>query len=114
MSDTTTYSREFLRGYRDQHRRQMVDNHVKCWASDILTSAQQGKMEWSFNIGKWRQEQERSGFRTHPPTYVPTDADIAEGLLRKFPDCDVEISESWVDTRPGNRELQTRITVSWK
>jgi hypothetical protein len=114
MSNTTIYSREFLRGYRDQHRRQTVDYHINRWAGEVLAKAQEGCMEWSCNIGTWRGEQERSSRRAHPPTYVPTNEDLVEGFLRKFPDCDVTISQDWVDIRPGARELQTRITVSWK
>ena len=114
MSNTQIYSREFLRGYQDQFRRQMVDQHISQWVGDILTAAQTGALEWSCNMAHWRNKLERFARMTHPPQYVPTNEDIAEGLLRKFPDCDVTISEVWVDIRPGARELQTRVTVSWK
>ena len=113
--DNTTYSREFLQGYKDEYRRKMVDNHINRWAGDILTMAREGHTEWSCDIGAWRRGQDRSCLaRSHSPIYVPTDADIAEGFLRKFPGCDVTISQDWVDIRPGARELQTRVTVSWK
>jgi hypothetical protein len=114
MSNTTIYSREFLRGYREQQRRQMVDHHIGQWIGDILTAAQRGDLEYSFSIDGWRTMIERSFRASRAPADVPTNEEIAEGLLRKFPGCDVTITQDWVDVRPGARELQTRITVSWK
>jgi hypothetical protein len=112
--NNTTYSREFLQGYKDEFNRKTVDYHVNRWAGEILTKAQQGCTEWSCNIGTWRGEQERSSRMTQPPTYVPTNEDLAEGFLRKFPGCDVVFAEEWFEVRKGTRELQTRVTVSWK
>ncbi len=114
MNDTTTYSREFLRGYKDECNRKNVDAWVGQWASEILTKAQQGYTEWSYDIGNWRRRQDRGARMTHPAAYVPSDADLAEGFLRKFPGCDVVFSEDWFEVRAGTRELQTRVTVSWK
>jgi hypothetical protein len=111
----TTYSREFLQGYKDEYRRKVVDQIISQWTGEILTKAQQGCMEWSYDIGAWRRGQDRSCLsKSHSLTYVPTDADIAEGFLRRFPGCDVTFSEDWIEVRTGTRELQTRITLSWK
>jgi hypothetical protein len=111
----TTYSREFLQGYKDEYRRKVVDQIINQWTGEILTKAQQGCMEWSYDIGAWRRGQDRSCLsKSHSLTYVPTDADIAEGFLRRFPGCDVAFSEDWIEVRTGTRELQTRITLSWK
>jgi hypothetical protein len=110
----TTYSREFLKGYKDECNRKTVDAWVSNWSGEILTKAREGHTEWSCDIGAWRRGQERSVRMTHLPAYVPTDADLAEGFLRKFPGCDVVFSEDWFEVRTGTRELQTRITLSWK
>ncbi len=115
----TTYSREFLRGAADAKRREeercrreQVDYAINQTAKLILKDAEMGKTEWELNLGQPnnRLPQElrhlrMSGFN---------DEEIVEGFRRKFPDCDVNVSQDWVDIRPGSRELQTRVTVSWK
>jgi hypothetical protein len=42
-----------------------------------------------------------------------TPADILEGLKAKFPGCDVELHEEWVDVRPGVREHRSGIRIDW-
>ena len=54
-----------------------------------------------------------SGVHTHPPPYIVTPADILEGLKAKFPGCDVELHEEWVDVRPGVREHRSGIRIDW-
>ena len=110
----TTYSREFLQGYKDDYRRKIADAHIDQWTGDILRKARDGHTEWSYDIGAWRRTQEQSAMRTYPPTYVPANEEIAEGFMRKFPRCDVVFAEDWVEVRPGTRELQTRVILSWK
>jgi hypothetical protein len=114
----TTYSREFLRGAADAKRREeercrreQVDYAINQASKLILKDAEIGKTEWELNLGQrgsLPQELRHlrmSGFN---------DEEIVEGFRRKFPDCDVNVSQDWVDIRPGSRELQTHITVSWK
>jgi hypothetical protein len=55
----------------------------------------------------------RSGAQCHPPPYIVTPADILEGLKAKFPGCDVELHEEWVDVRPGVREQRSGIRIDW-
>jgi hypothetical protein len=48
-----------------------------------------------------------------PPDPTLTPADILEGLKAKFPGCDVELHEEWVDVRPGVREHRSGIRIDW-
>jgi hypothetical protein len=127
MSNTTIYSREFLRGAPDAKRREeercrreQVDYAVTQISKLILKDAEMGKTEWELNLGQLRNGSMRGPFGHLSQELRPLrtsefdDEEIVEGFRRKFPDCDVTISQDWVDVRPGARELQTRVTVSWK
>jgi hypothetical protein len=48
-----------------------------------------------------------------PPDLTLTPADILDGLKAKFPGCDVELHEEWVDVRPGVREHRSGIRIDW-
>jgi hypothetical protein len=116
----TTYSREFLRGAQDAKRRdeercrrEQVDYAVNQTSKLILKDAEMGKTEWELNLGQPNNRTLPQELR-HLRMSGFNDEEIVEGFRRKFPDCDVNVSQDWVDTRPGSRELQTRITVSWK
>jgi hypothetical protein len=127
MSNTTIYSREFLRGAQDAKRREeercrreQVDYAVNQTSKLILKDAEMGKTEWELNLGQLKSGSMRGPFGPLPQELRHLrmsgfeDEEIVEGFRRKFPDCDVNVSQDWVDIRPGARELQTRITVSWK
>ncbi len=123
----TTYSREFLRGAQDAKRRdeercrrEQVDYAVNQTSKLILKDAEMGKTEWELNLGQLRNGSMRGPFGPLPQEIRRLgmsdfdDEEIVEGFRRKFPDCDVNVSQDWFEVRKGTRELQTRITVSWK
>jgi hypothetical protein len=120
MSNTTIYSREFLRGAPDAKRREeercrreQVDCAINQASKLILKDAEMGKTEWELNLGQPKNRALPQELR-HLTMSGFKDEEIVEGFRRKFPDCDVTMSQDWVDIRPGTRELQTRVTVSWK
>jgi hypothetical protein len=120
-------SREFLRGAQDAKRqeeercrREQVDHAINQASKLILKDAEMGKTAWELNLGQLKNGTMRGSFGSLPQELRQLgmsgfeDEEIVEGFRRKFPDCDVNVSQDWVDTRLGVRELQTRITVSWK
>ncbi len=104
----------------ERQRREQVDHAVNQVSKLIVKEAEAGKTEWELNLGQLKNGSMRGPFGQLPQELRHLgmsgfdDEEIVEGFRRKFPDCDVNVSREWIDTRPGHRELQTRVTVSWK
>jgi hypothetical protein len=89
--------------------RVFIDDHRNKTGMAVQNAASLGKTSYLVTLPK----PSASGVHTHPPPYIVTPADILEGLKAKFPGCDVELHEEWVDVRPGVREHRSGIRIDW-
>jgi hypothetical protein len=109
MQFSTTFSRADLQAIPAKRRldaiRSYIDHHVD---QNVRLAATLGKTNYLFVIPK----PSHMG-QSHPPAYVVTPDDIIDGLKVKFPGCDLEFSEEWVDVRPGVREHRAGIRIDW-
>ena len=109
MQFPTTLSRAELQAIPAKRRldaiRSYIDHHVH---QNVQLAAALGKTSYLFVIPK-----STNMGQSHPPAYVVTPDDIVEGLKAKFPGCDVEFNEEWVETRPGVREHRSGIKIDW-
>ena len=109
MQFPNTISRAELQAIPEKRRREAiqryVDHHVP---QNVQLAAALGKTSYLFVIPK-----STNMGHSHPPAYEVTPYDIMEGLKAKFPGCDIEFSEEWVDVRPGVREHRSGIRIDW-
>ena len=109
MNFTTTFSRSQLQAIPAKRRldaiRAYVDTHL---GTVVHTAAAAGKTSYLFVVPKVRAR-----VTTTPPPYQLTADDLLEGIQAKFPDCDVDFDEEWVDVRPGVREHHSGIKIDW-
>jgi hypothetical protein len=109
MQFSTTLSRADLQAIPAKRRldtiRRYIDQHL---GENVQAAAAAGKTSYLFVIPPTTAQ-----CRSHPPAYVVTPDDIVEGLKVKFPDCRIEFSEEWVETRPGVREHRAGILIDW-
>jgi hypothetical protein len=109
MQFSTTFSRADLQAIPAKRRldaiRSYIDHHVD---QNVRLAATLGKTNYLYVIVK-----PYSPGKSHPPAYEVTPDDIVEGLKSKFPGCDIEFSEEWVETRPGVREHRSGIRIDW-
>ena len=107
MNFSTVLSRADLQAIPAKRRldaiRRYIDHHL---GQNVQNAAALGKTSYLFVIP--RPETMR-----HAHEYVVTNDDIIEGLKAKFPECDIEFSEEWVDVRPGVREHRSGIRIDW-
>jgi hypothetical protein len=82
-----------------------VDHHV---GLNVQHAAAAGETNYLFVIPKVA-----SMGKSYPPAYEVTPYDIVEGLKAKYPGCDVEFGEEWVETRPGVRVHRSGIKIDW-
>lgn len=107
MQFSTTLSRADLQAIPAKLRletiRRYIDNHL---GQNVQHASALGQTSYLFVIPP--PERMR-----HANEYVVTPNDIVEGLKVKYPGCDVEFSEEWVETRPGVREQRSGIRIDW-
>ena len=104
MFSHNTHSRASLQAAPAERRLAAIrhfidDNHNKTGIA-VQNAAALGKTSYLFAL-------------SIPPHFTLTSADILEGLKAKFPGCDVELHEEWVDVRPGVREHRSGILIDW-
>jgi hypothetical protein len=109
MQFPTTFSRSDLQAIPAKRRleaiRSYIDHHV---GLNVQHAAAAYKTNYLFVIPKVA-----SMGKSYPPAYEVTPYDIVEGLKAKYPGCDVEFSEEWIETRPGVREHRSGIRIDW-
>lgn len=117
----TTYTRDFLRGYaemkrreEEQRRREMVDVAIDQVSTLVLQAALAGKTEWELVFPTRYSPKPLAQEARYLVNAGYEMEEIRDGLRRKFPDCDVGITEDWVETRPGVREREIHVVLSWK
>lgn len=106
MEFSATFSRADLRALPAKRRLEaiqlFIDHHL---GVSVRSAAADGKTNYLFEIPK------KTTYRS--AAYQVTPEDIVEGLKVKYPGCDVEFSEEWVETRPGVREHRSGIKIDW-
>jgi hypothetical protein len=109
MQFSATFSRADLQAIPAKRRldaiRSYIDHHVD---QNVRLAATLGKTNYMFVIPKPSHM-----VQSHPPAYVVTPDDIIDGLKAKYPGCDIEFSEEWVETRPGVRVHRSGIRIEW-
>ncbi len=109
MNFSTTFSRTDLQAIPAKRRldaiRSYIDHNI---TQNVQMAATLGKTSYLFVVPA-----NRSNGGSYPPPYIVTPEDIVEGLKAKFPGCDIEFSEEWVDVRPGVREHRSGIKIDW-
>ena len=109
MQFSATFSRADLQAIPAKRRldaiQRYVDHHV---GLNVQHAAAAGETNYLFVIPKVA-----SMGKSYPPAYEVTPYDIVEGLKAKYPGCDIEFSEEWVETRPGVRVHRSGIRIDW-
>ena len=109
MNFTTTFSRAQLQAIPATRRLEAITRYVDFHLGVVVqTAAAAGKTSYLFVVPK-----ARACVATTPPPYQLTADDLLEGIRAKFPDCDVDFDEEWVDVRPGVREHRSGIKIDW-
>jgi hypothetical protein len=109
MQFSTTFSRADLRAIPAKRRLDAIQRYIDHQVDqNVRLAATLGNTNYLFVIPKSTHMGQ-----SHPPAYVVTPDDIVEGLKAKYPGCDVEFSEEWVETRPGVREHRSGIRIDW-
>ncbi len=107
-----SYSRDYLRALPIEMRKQYLTNFIQGYVNIILDAARNGE---TYVVLK--TEKDTHGLMgqciIRPYETYPTNDEIREALLEKFPGCSVTYEEKWVDVSAGKRELKARLTVDW-
>lgn len=107
MQFPTTHSRAELQAIPAKRRLEAIQRYVdRNIVQNVQSAAALGQTSYLFAIPP--PERMR-----HAHEYVVTPDDIAEGLQAKFPGCDIEFTEEWVETRPGVRVHRSGIRIDW-
>jgi hypothetical protein len=107
-----TYSREYLRGLPEKHRKDMIINEISFYHPNITNAARSGKLYYKIDLTEYlRRMQQSPG--CYPPPYRPTIDDIVEGLKELYLGCRVEYIKDWIETKPGIKEQKEFILVDW-
>ncbi len=109
MNFTTTFSRSQLQAIPATRRLEAITAYVdRHLGSVVQTAAAAGKTSYLFVVPKNPGQS-----ATTPPAYELTPDDLVEGIQAKFPECDVDFHEEWVDVCPGIREHRAGIKIDW-
>jgi hypothetical protein len=107
MQFSATFSRADLQAIPAKRRldaiRRYIDHHL---GQNVQSAAALGQTSYLFVIPP--PERMR-----HAHEYLVTPDDMIDGLKAKFPGCDLEFSEEWVETRPGVRVHRSGIRIEW-
>lgn len=108
MQFPTTHSRAELQAIPAKRRLEAIQRYVdRNIVQNVQTAAAAGDTSYMFVVPKAERP------NCYPPPYVVTPDDILEGLKAKFPGCDIEFTEEWVETRPGVRVHRSGIRIDW-
>jgi hypothetical protein len=134
---TKTYSRQYLRGLPEMHRRQVIQHDVDRLFEQIMNPLQAAALKGEtryLHDTNWgprpptitpniREEQWDADLRTFQiykelrqkgvgPPEGPSE-ELLAGLQEKFPDCAVSFHEDWIETRKDMRVLKKGILIDW-
>lgn len=105
-----TFNREYLLNLPADMRKQHMKQYVEQYVQNILGAARLGNTSYmiSDNSNNPRGHQYPEPWRA-----PPTQEEIREALLEKFPDCKITYEEKWVSTGPTQQELKKGLVVDW-
>jgi hypothetical protein len=104
-------SRSELQNLPEKRRKDAIAFAVNQVFMQVTAAATDGKVFCIVNISDVTRDQ--TGIRSSPARYIPTASDMVWGLQDKFPDCKVEYTEMWEDTKPGLRQQKKGVLVDW-
>jgi len=104
------YTREYLLNLPAEMRKQYMAQHVGQYVENIVGAAKLGKT--SYMIPE-NSNNPRKHHYPEPWRAPPTQEEICEALLEKFPDCKITYVEKWVSTGPTQQELKKGLVVDW-
>lgn len=111
MPTYPTYTAEFLNALPATTQARAVAEFVNRVAQRILDAAKNGYTAYVYD-------------EKHYPNFVnaypgppllrrPTMEELAVAFQAQFPDCKIEVQDTWIDVRPGVREQCCRIVIDW-
>ena len=107
-----TYSREFLQQIPAKRKKQRIDGIISSFISELQTQAASGKTTYMYNT------QLLDNILRKRPGEFPPDPEILldellAGIRERFPDCDVNYEETWVDQSNNTKVLKKGILIDW-
>jgi hypothetical protein len=106
-----TYNRSYLRALPNRMRKEALERITQRYVNQIIENAQDGKTSTFINL------ENKPSFVAYkelrPYESPPTNDEVRETLLEKFPDCTITYEEKWIDISPGKRELKKGLVVDW-
>ncbi len=106
-----SYTREQLRTLPNKMREDFLEQTIQPYLQQVLAAAQNGQN--SVMLSDKKRNDLGCISYLHPWMKTPTNDEIREALLKKFPDCTITYEEKWVDISAGKRELKKGLTVDW-
>ena len=113
------YSREFLRGIPAEKKREVINRIISTFISDLYNQAASGKTtymyntqlldNYNYNMNKLRH----IGQGGPPPDPEILIDELLAGIRERFPDCDVNYEETWVDQSNNTKVLKKGIIIDW-
>ena len=107
------YSREFLQGISDKRKQERIDSIIQSFILDLQNQAACGKTFYMYNTQLLDNRSRRhipGGILPDPE--IPVD-DLLVRFRQKFPDCDVNYEETWVDQSNNTKVLKKGIMIDW-
>lgn len=111
-----TYSRKFLQQIPTERKKQRIDGIITSFISDLQTQAASGKTTYMYNT-QLLDDYNVNRLRKRPGEFPPDPEilldELLAGIRERFPDCDVNYEETWVDKSNNIKVLKRGIVIDW-
>ena len=107
-----TYSREFLQQIPAERKKQQIDMITRTFVGEVQNQAASGKTSYMCNtqlLDNYNMNRKR---QSPTPPEISID-DLLMGIRERFPDCDVNYEETWVDQSNNTKVLKKGIVIDW-
>jgi hypothetical protein len=108
-----TFNREYLLNLPTDMRKQHMKQYVEQYVHQILGAARLGNTSYMISENSNQGKPIIAHYQIQPWRAPPTQEEICEALLEKFPDCKITYVEKWVSTGPTQQELKKGLVVDW-
>ena len=90
-----------------------MKQYVEQYVQQILGAARLGNTSYMISENSNQGRAMAHSCKIEPWQVPPTQEEIREALLEKFPDCKITYEEKWVSTGPTQQELKKGLVVDW-